>query len=247
MSKKIQNIYSLIEIAENNLNNAKILINQIIEEKKINSPSSTFNLNDPELQKRSHYEDSSALETMEGYFDGESMLGDNGKFYTVPQNYASKTQLVIGDRLKWTLTTDKELFKLIAPAERERLVGHFSMDADNYVVVTDKQKEPIKILKASATFAMKNLGLEFGDEVVLIVPKNVTPTWGAFSSVVKALSEYEKNQIKAESAESIKQDKKDTTDQTIENTDMDFDKTTAAKKLKKNSKTIDDTLEFDYL
>ena len=50
-------------------------------------------------------------------------------------------------------------------------------------------------LKASATFAMKNLGLDYGDEVVIIIPKGITPSWGAFSSVVKTLSESEKNQL----------------------------------------------------
>jgi hypothetical protein len=140
-------------------------------------------------------DESQAIEVIEGYFDGESMLGDNGQYYTVPQNYASKTQLVIGDRMKWMLTPDREVFKLIGQAVRERIIGTFSMEGDHYVVISEKFPKPIKILKASATFAMKNLALNFGDEVVVIVPKGITPTWGAFSSVVKTLSESEKNLI----------------------------------------------------
>ena len=98
-------------------------------------------------------------------------------------------------RSKWMLTPDREVFKLIGQAARERIIGQFSMENDNYVVIAEKFKNPIKILKASATFAMKNLGLNFGDEVVVIVPRGVTPTWGAFSSVVKTLSETEKSMI----------------------------------------------------
>jgi hypothetical protein len=54
-------------------------------------------------------------------------------------------------------------------------------------------KNPVKILKASATFAIKNQALSVGDEVVIIIPKNATPTWGALVSVVK------KNNLEVES------------------------------------------------
>ncbi|MGL4759446.1 MAG: hypothetical protein ACRCXZ_08980 [Patescibacteria group bacterium] len=188
MSKKIQSILSLIEIAENNLTNARNLLLQLTEEKGISS-------NNENMYKNVSADESQALEVVEGYFDGENMIGDNGQIYTVPQNYASKTQLVIGDRMKWMLTPDREVFKLIGQASRERIIGTFSMENDNYVVHCEKFQKSIKILKASATFAMKNLGLNFGDEVVIIIPRGVTPTWGAFSSVVKTLSESEKNLI----------------------------------------------------
>jgi hypothetical protein len=188
MSKKIQSILSLIEIAENNLNNARNLLIQLVDEKGLNT-------NTDGVYKNVSADESQAMEVIEGYFDGENMIGDNGQIYTVPQNYASKTQLVIGDRMKWMLTPDREVFKLIGQAARERIIGQFSMENDNYVVIADKFKKPIKILKASATFAMKNLGLNFGDEVVIIIPRGVTPTWGAFSSVVKTLSESEKSLI----------------------------------------------------
>jgi hypothetical protein len=188
MSKKVQSILSLIEIAENNLHNAKTLLAQILDEKGAspNTESTYKNISSDESQ---------AIEVVEGYFDGEGMMGDNGQNYTVPQNYASKTQLVIGDRMKWMLTPDREIYKLIGQAARERIIGTFSMEGDSFVVITEQHPKPVKILKASATFAMKNLGLNFGDEVVIIVPKGVTPTWGAFSSVVKTLSESEKNLI----------------------------------------------------
>jgi hypothetical protein len=42
---------------------------------------------------------------------------------------------------------------------------------------------PVRILKASATYAMKNLNLKIGDDVAIYIPKNGTPTWGAFISV----------------------------------------------------------------
>lgn len=190
MSKKIQSILSLIEIAENNLQNARNLLLQITDERSTGTTENTY--------KNISADESQAMDVIEGFFDGENMIGDNGQIYTVPQNYASKTQLVIGDRMKWMLTPDREVFKLIGQAARERIIGMFSMESDNYVVISEKHPKPIKILKASATFAMKNLGLNFGDEVVIIIPRGVTPSWGAFSSVVKTLSEIEKNMILTE-------------------------------------------------
>lgn len=131
-------------------------------------------------------EEYDALEVVEGYFDGENMIGDNGKSYPVPPNYASKTQLIIGDRMKRILTTTRESFKLIKPAERQRVVGTFQIDPqqDLYYVDVDGFDQPVRILKASATFAMKNLSLQLGDRVAIIVPKDSTPLWGALSSVV---------------------------------------------------------------
>ncbi len=202
MSKKITNILSLIEIAENNLKSAKSLLKQISEEKGVKIEAS-------QPRVAINPEEDRALEVVEGYFDGESMIGDNGQIYSVPQNYASKTQLIIGDRMKWILTAEREIFKLIQPADRERVVGTFSIEGENYVCLVDDLGEPVKILKASATFAMKNLGLRVGDEIAIIIPKNSTPHWGAFSSVVKNGIDELDVKPKAKPRQEIKSDKLD--------------------------------------
>jgi len=187
---KISNILSLIEIAENNIKNARLLLTQLSQEKGFKDQTMM-----KATSQHKSVDESSAIEVTEGYFDGENMIGDNGQLYPVPQNYASKSQLVIGDRMKWILTAEREIFKLIQPAPRERITGTFSIEGDNYVVLTDQFPDPIKILKASATYAMKNLGLQIGNEVVLIVPKDVTPSWGAFSSVAKSQGVEETNKL----------------------------------------------------
>ncbi len=184
-SKKIATILSILEIAQKNIQTALQLVNQLVEEhagddKPVASASST-----PRTPMIS-VDETSALEVVEGYFDGENMVGDNGQIYPVPQNYASKTQLVIGDRMKWILTPERELFKLIQPAERERVIGTLTAEGDEFFVLVDSLPQPVKLLKASVTYAMKNFGLQVGDEVVIVIPKNSTPVWGAFSSVVKS-------------------------------------------------------------
>jgi hypothetical protein len=181
-SKKIESILSLIEIAETNLKNAKAIAQQLIGDK---TNKSGYQQASTPLSINKSSDEDRALEVVEGYFNGESMIGDNGQNYIVPPNYASKTQLVVGDRMKWILTPEREVFKLIQPAPRERVTGTFGIEGDNYVVLVNQYPNPIKILKASATFAIKNLGLQIGDEVAVFIAKESTPTWGAFSSVVK--------------------------------------------------------------
>lgn len=188
-SKKIENILNLIEIAENNLKNARLLLLQLNNETGVSTSTIPLTPTPSSYSPKTNDEDR-AIEVVEGYFNGESMLGDNGLTYIVPPNYASKTQLVVGDRLKWILTNDREIYKLIQPVDRERVTGTFGIEGDNYIVLVNSYPNPIKLLKASATYAMKNLGLSIGDEVAIFIPKNSTPTWGAFSSIVRPNEEY---------------------------------------------------------
>ncbi|MBC7472622.1 MAG: hypothetical protein H7196_05200 [candidate division SR1 bacterium] len=182
-AKKIASILNLIEIAESNLKTSRNLLAQLAVE--MGGKGSYTDYKQPANLST---DEDSALEVVEGYFDGESMIGDNGQMYVVPPNYASKTQLVLGDRMKWILTKDREVYKLIQAAPRERVTGTFTIEGDNYLVLIDKFPTPVKILKASATYAMKNLGLQIGDEVAITVPKDTTPLWGAFNTVIKGQS-----------------------------------------------------------
>lgn len=181
-SKKIVSILSILEIAEKNIQTARQMMSQLVDEQSSHEKITK------EVVKSSPVsgDEVSALEVVEGHFDGESMVGDNGQMYPVPQNYASKTQLVVGDRMKWILTSERELFKLIQPTERERVIGTLASEGEDFLVLVDSLPNPVRLLKASVTFAMKNYGLRVGDEVAIIIPKNGTPTWGAFSSVVKS-------------------------------------------------------------
>ena len=182
MLKKIQTALSMVEVAENNLKNIKQILSGLLEENGQKTSYSNFST------KKSQ-DESLATEVVEGNFDGENMVGDNGQIYIVPQNYASKSQLIIGDRMKWILTSEREIFKLIAPVERERVNGIFSIDGESYAVLVTGLTNPVRVLKASATFAIKNQGLSVGDEVTILIPKNSTPSWGALVTVVKKNNE----------------------------------------------------------
>jgi hypothetical protein len=57
---------------------------------------------------------------IEGVFNGEKMVGPDGKEYAVSPNYASKSKIVEGDMMKLTITNNgKFIFKQIGPVERK--------------------------------------------------------------------------------------------------------------------------------
>jgi hypothetical protein len=181
-TKKIAALISQVDISLKSLSNIKDQLMSLAGENSISMDDIAAAATTS--RRPINNEEFGALEVVEGYFNGESMTGDNGQTYTVPPNYASKTQLIIGDRLKRILTSDRESYKLTKPAERDRVVGTFQAEGENYWVFVKGITSPVQILKASATFAMKNLGLRLGDSVAIIVPKDTTPVWGALSSVV---------------------------------------------------------------
>jgi hypothetical protein len=123
-----------------------------------------------------------AGQVIEGVFNGENMIGSDGKEYSVPANYASKSKLVEGDMLKLTIT-DRGTFvyKQTKPVERKRLIGKLEKDENgNYIVVADHKK--YGVLTASITY-YKGVA---GDKVVILVPIAGDSAWGAVENVIKS-------------------------------------------------------------
>jgi hypothetical protein len=84
--KQIKRLKALIQEAETSLAAAKELLVSLVGE----DPSVTASI------KR----DETLGKIIEGVFDGQNMVGSDGKTYPVPANYASKSKLVQGDILK---------------------------------------------------------------------------------------------------------------------------------------------------
>lgn len=118
---------------------------------------------------------------IEGVFDGESMIGPDGKQYSVPANYASKSKLVEGDIMKLTITTNGTfVYKQIGPIERSRVVGILEKTSDGgFTVVADGKRW--RILTASVTYFRGNIG----DEVIILVPQAGESNWAAVENIVK--------------------------------------------------------------
>jgi len=150
-------------------------------------------------------DDTDALRVIEGVFDGQNMVGPDGKQYSVPANYASKSKLVEGDILKLRITQRGAfVYKQIGPIARDRRIGVIERDdvTGEYVVIVpdadddrsaiaravieraDLPSAPYKryrMLRASVSFFRG----EPGDEAVVLVPKDTPSTWASVENIVK--------------------------------------------------------------
>lgn len=124
---------------------------------------------------------------IEGVFDGQQMIGPDGKHYSVPANYASKSKLVEGDLMKLTITPKGAfVYKQIGPIARRRLRGILVCNQggnDYSVKVNDRG---YRILTASVTYFH---GRE-GDEVIVLVPESGESKWAAVENIVKSSEQF---------------------------------------------------------
>ncbi|MFC1598034.1 hypothetical protein ACFL2M_00685 [Patescibacteria group bacterium] len=125
---------------------------------------------------------------IEGVFDGQNVVGPDGKTYTVPANYASKSKLAEGDIMKLTIKNDGSfIYKQIGPVARKRLTGKLvRTETGGYRAVTGKGRS-YRLLTASVTYYKG----EPGDTVVMLVPEEIDSKWAAVENVVQGLEEGE--------------------------------------------------------
>jgi len=119
---------------------------------------------------------------VEGVFDGENMVGSDGRQYVVPPNYASKSKLVEGDILKLNIQPNGTfLYKQIGPIERARIVGTLTRDemTNDWRVSCNGKK--YAVLAAAVSFHKG----ESGDDAVILVPKAAPSKWAAIENIVK--------------------------------------------------------------
>lgn len=165
---KIQALRDMIMNAERTIQGAKSMLLQIEGKKKTGRP------------KKSE-EDGEEGTVVQGTFDGQFMMGTDGKQYPVPANYASKSKLVEGDMLKLTITYDGSfIYKQVGPIERRHAIGIVTQDErGNYQIVADNQI--FRILLASITY----FRLEPGDEVAILLPRNLNATFAVIENVLR--------------------------------------------------------------
>lgn len=166
--KQIKRLRSLIGEAEMNLSAAKELLVSIIGDgETITAPRETI-VSGPEGK------------IIEGVFDGQIMIGPDGKNYPVPANYASKSKLVEGDIMKLTITEDgKFLYKQIGPVERKTVIGTLTHHDDKYYVEVGGRE--YQILYASVTY----FHLHEGSQVSVTIPAdNNDAAWAAVEAAL---------------------------------------------------------------
>lgn len=166
---KIQALRDMVLNAEKTIQSAKAMLLQLEGKKKAGRP------------RKSDAASAEGGRIIEGTFDGQIMLGTDGKQYPVPANYASKSKLVEGDLLKLTITPEGGfVYKQIGPVERRHAIGIVSQDeSGNYYVVADGK--PYRSLLASITY----FKAEPGDEVALVLPRDLDASWGAIENIIQ--------------------------------------------------------------
>lgn len=107
-----------------------------------------------------------------GLFDGENLVTEKGDKYPVPPNYASKTLLVYGDKLKMIDGTASEvnntgkIFKQIERVKRQKVIGTLSKNDAGWILTASEGS--YKVLETS----VRHFGAKVGDKVIGIIPKD---------------------------------------------------------------------------
>jgi hypothetical protein len=133
------------------------------------------------LQLTPDEHDEEAGSIIEGVFDGYQMIGPDGKKYSVPANYSSKSKLVEGDLLKLTISPDGAfIYKQIKPIDRDRLRGKLVKDKETgeFRVLVDKKL--YKVLLASVTYYRGKTG----DEAIILTPQGGQSNWAAVDNII---------------------------------------------------------------
>lgn len=117
-----------------------------------------------------------------GAFNGVGMTDESGMEYPVPANYASKSKIVVGDKMKLTILPDgKFVYKQIGPVPRRNILGPLIYDEGQYKVLSHGRE--YSVLTASVTFHKASVG----DEVSILLPEGADTNWGAFDAVIPKL------------------------------------------------------------
>lgn len=164
--KQLKTLKKLLETAETNVAGARELLTSLVGEDEPR-PTATNQSSD----------EAGSTKIIEGLFDGQNMVGPAGKLYPVPANYASKSKLVEGDRLKLTIALDGSfIYKQIAPTERRKLIGTLALKDGQYSVEADGKI--YRVLFASVSY----YHAQPGDQVTIVIPRDGQPGWAAIET-----------------------------------------------------------------
>lgn len=170
----------MLESAEKNIQSAKQLLREIMGSRPAVAASLV-------QEKARVLSASGGGKIIEGVFDGQNMMGPDGKKYPVPANYASKSKLVEGDVLKLTIADDGSfIYKQIGPVERTKKIGILTQTENGEYRVVAGGKT-FKVLLASLTY----FKAEPGDEITIVVPTEGEGEWAAVENVVRKASEMQ--------------------------------------------------------
>ncbi len=213
MEERLKQIQKLLDMAEGDLHSARNLLRSILK----NDNSQTLDINN----KLKELNPNPNQKIIEGIFNGECMIGKDGKAYAVPANYASKSKLIEGDTLKLTISDNGSyVYKQIAPAERKKTVGSLVLSGNNAFSVFAEGKS-FKVLPASVTFYKG----QPGDQATIVLPKGHDSVWAALDGIIKkdnSAKEEPNKELADKQAEPIVQERESLVETDNDNRDNDY-------------------------
>lgn len=135
------------------------------EEPKPNNSSQS-----PDKDKNSSNKetDFKSIDGEEGIFDGFNLVTEDGQKFEVPANYAAKSKLVYGDRLKRIDKNGKKLFKHIDKIDRIKVEGILTKIGEDWFFVCESGQYQISNVAADFQKA------EDGVEAICFLPEKLT-------------------------------------------------------------------------
>ncbi len=162
----------LINTAERSLHHAKHLMSQVLG-KKVSLEEET------PMPAGLHAYKHGKSKVIEGVFNGKGMIGSDKKIYPVPANYASKSKIVEGSKLKATIKADGSFqYKIIDEIDFDMMTGTLIKDGDRFTVIT--QSGLYQVIPASVTY----LQAKIGDRVSIRVPQGIKATYATIDALV---------------------------------------------------------------
>lgn len=172
--KQIEAAYELLLSSQKSLNNAK----KILEEMLPTANARIKKLPTLSTKDLSSYSDADN-KIVEWVFTGDSMLAADGNIYPVPHNYACKSHLVQGSKLKATIEkSGKILYKIILEIPHENKKGVLVESGWKFQVIAEGRA--YHVLPASVTF----LKAQVGDTLSIRIPAWKDATYGVPDALI---------------------------------------------------------------
>lgn len=178
-NKKLQAAYELLLSSQKSLQNAKKILEELWAHAsgdiraKSKKPEDDFS-----LKGLSTYSDADA-KIIEWVFTGDAMFAVDGNMYPVPHNYACKSHLVQGSKLKATIDANgKMLYKIISEIPYEHKKWLLVESSGKYQVIADGKA--YYVLPAAVTF----LKAQIGDTLSIRIPEGKDATYGAPDALI---------------------------------------------------------------
>ncbi len=171
----LQSLQELINNAEKSLHHAKNLMTQLVGKK----PLPALEDEDVSATAGLHVYKHGKSQVIEGIFNGKDMIGVDKKTYPVPANYASKSKIVEGSKLKVTIKGDGSFqYKIIDEIPYDTTTGTIIKDGDHFVIIC--QSGIYQVIPASVTY----LQARVGDRVSIRIPHGIKATYATIDALV---------------------------------------------------------------